>query len=174
MSKWAAIICLVIFLFNSGCTAPQYIWPQSDMDLYEINQRTLDKKILIASRKSDFKNAVVDRIRNAFLEAPVYIKIIGIETLKAEDANQYSAVIIINTCMSLVIDRKVEAFLDRYGDLDSVIVLTTSMGGNIQPDMEGRQIDAVSCASAKEQINSIADEIISKINKMVGQTISAM
>jgi len=174
MYKWAVIISLLVFSFNAGCTAPQYIWPQSDMNLYEINQETLDKKILIASRKSDFKNAVVNRIKDAFLEQPVYIKIIGIDTLKAEDASRYSAVIIINTCMSLVIDRKVEAFLDKYGGLDSVIVLTTSLKGDIQPDTEGRQIDAVSCASAKEQIDPIADEIISKINKIIRETTSTI
>ena len=174
MYKWVLIIWLLIFSFNCGCTAPQYIWPQTDMDRYEINQKTLDKKILIASRKSDFKKAVINRIQNAFQEKPVYIKIIGIETLKTEDAKQYSAVIIINTGMSLVIDRKVEAFLNRYEGLDSVIVLTTSIGGNIQPDMEGRQIDAVSCASAQEQVTPIADEIISKINKIIGAATSDM
>jgi len=37
MYKWAVIISLLVFSFNAGCTASQYIWPQSDMNLYEIS-----------------------------------------------------------------------------------------------------------------------------------------
>jgi len=70
------------------------------------------------------------------------------------------------------IDRKVEAFLEKYGGLNSIIVLTTSDGGDILPDMERRQIDAISSASVKERINPIADEIISKIGKLTGATAS--
>ncbi|MBW2220720.1 MAG: hypothetical protein JRF40_14720, partial [Deltaproteobacteria bacterium] len=115
----------------------------------------------------EFKIAIIKKIEDAFLEKAVYIKIIGVEGLKNEDAKQYSAVLIINTGMAWEIDRKVEAFLDNYGELDSVIVLTTCISGDMSPDMEGRQIDAISSASAEEQINPVADEIISKLDKII-------
>lgn len=172
MYRCIILILLSSVLLNYGCTAPQYIWPQTDIESYEINQKTLEKRILIASRKSEFKSAIVKRVQKAFLEKAVYIKIIGIETLRNEDAKQYSAVLIINTCMGWRIDRKVEAFLEKYGGLNSIIVLTTSDGGDILPDMERRQIDAISSASVKERINPIADEIISKIDKLIGATAS--
>ena len=162
------ILSLLFFvLLNCGCTAPQYFWPQSDMEFYEINEKTLENKILIASRKSEFKNAIVMKIQEAFLEKAVYIRIIGVENLKNEDAKQYSAVLIINTCMGWKIDRKVEAFLNKYGKLNSIIVLTTSDGGDILPDIKGRQIDAISSASVKERIDPIAEDIISKIDKLL-------
>ncbi len=172
MYKWILLLLIFSVSLNYGCAAPQYIWPQSDIAFYEINQNTLEKKILIASRKSDFKNAIVTKIQDAFVEESVYIKIIGVENLKDEDAEQYSAVLIINTCMAWEIDRKVEAFLDKYGERNSIIVLTTSIGGDILPDMEGRRIDAISSASVKEQITPIADEIISKIEKVIEETSS--
>lgn len=172
MHKWITLFLLLAFALNYGCSAPQYIWPQKDMEFYEINQQTFEKKILIASRKSEFKNALVEEIHDAFVERPVYIKIIGIEDLKDEDPNQYSAVFIINTCMAWEIDRKVETFLDKYGELDSIIVLTTSSRGDILPDTERRQFDAVSCASSKEQIAPIADEIIKKLFKIVEEPLS--
>jgi len=166
---YRSIILSLLFsiLLNYGCTAPQYFWPQSDIEFYEINEKTLENKILIASRKSEFKNAIVMKIQEAFLEKAVYIRIIGVENLKNEDAKQYSAVLIINTCMGWKIDRKVEAFLNKYGELNSIIVLTTSDGGDILPDIKGRQIDAISSASVKERIDPIAEDIITKIDKLL-------
>jgi len=166
MYRWIILLLFTVSL-NYGCGLPHYIWPQSDVEFYEINLETLDKKILIASRESEFKNAIVKKIEDAFLEKAVYIKIIGVDGLKNEDAKQYSAVLIINTGMAWEIDRKVEAFLDNYGELDSVIVLTTCISGDMIPDMEGRQIDAISSASAEEQITPVADKIISKLDKII-------
>jgi hypothetical protein len=173
LSMFRLILPLLVMIpLNYGCGLPHYIWPQSDIEFYEINQETLDEKILIASRKSEFKNAVVNKIEDAFIGKAVYIKIIGLDSLKNEDAKRYSAVLIINTGMAWEIDRKAEAFLDKYGALDSVIVLTTCMSGDMLPDMEDRQIDAISCASAEEQINPVADEIIGKLDKIIGGSTS--
>lgn len=119
--------------FFFGCTVPQYIWPQNDVEFYEINQKTLKKKILIASRKSEYKIKIVEKVRTAF--------------------------------------RNVESFLNKYGDLNSIIVLTTSAGGDILPDMDDRQVDAISSASVKENINQTADKIISKIENLLKKTL---
>ena len=169
LSILSFLLYAVSFFF--GCSVPQYIWPQNDVEFYEINQKTLKKKILIASRKSEYKIKIVEKIQTAFRNRDIYIKTIGIETLKQEDANQYSAVLIINTSMGWEIDRKVESFLNKYGDLNSIIVLTTSAGGDILPDMDGRQVDAISSASVKENINQTADKIISKIENLLKKTL---
>ena len=155
----------MILLF-SGCAVPQYIWPQKDIGFHEINQPTLEKRILIASRKSEFKNAVVQKIEDAFRNQAVYIKIIGIEDLKYKDADHYSTVVLINTAMGWKIDRKVERFLDGHKNLNSIIVLTTSGGGDIIPDSEKYHIDAVSSASTKDETASVTNKIIDKIKKV--------
>lgn len=166
MKKWASF-----FLFSTllvwGCSVPQYIWQQKDIGFHEINQPTLEKRIMIASRKSEFKSQIVQRIVNAFHNQDVYVKIIGIEDLKYEDANRYSAVILINTAMGWQIDRKVEYFLAKHEDVSSIIVLTTSNGGDILPVTKERQIDAISSASTKEETKHVADIIISKINELI-------
>lgn len=163
--------CLVILFFMAGlvagCMAPQYIWPQKDMASYEVHQPTLKEKVLIASRQSEFKDEVVGNVTDAFRDREVYVKVIGIDRLAGEDADAYSAVVLINTCMNWVIDRKVEAFLDKHGESDSIIVLTTSGGGDVEPDLEGRQIDAISAASMPEEVDPVAYEIIAKINAVL-------
>ena len=166
MKKQISFILFLALLFCS-CTVPQYIWPQKDIGYYEINQPDLEKKILIDSRNSEFKGEIVQRIENAFQNRIVYIKFIGIEGLEFEDANQYSVVVLINTAMGWKIDRKVESFLDRRGEMNSIIVLTTSYGGDILPDTEEHKIDAISSASVKDDTEHIANKIITKINNLI-------
>jgi len=166
MKKRASIFILSVVL-TFGCTVPQYIWPQRDMGFYAFNSVNLEKKLLIASRNSDFKSAIVQRVVDAYRKQPVYIKIIGINDLHLEDATRYSAVLVINTSMGWKIDRKVASYLDKYGALNSIVVLTTSAGGDILPDTRYRGIDAIASASRKENIESVADDIIVKINRLI-------
>lgn len=166
MKTQISVLLFLVLLF-SGCTFPQYIWPQRDIDFQEINQPTLEKKILIASRKSEFKSRVVSRVRDAFHNKNAYIKVIGIEKLENEDANQYSAVVLLNTAMGWKADRKVESFLVRFGKLNKIIVLTTSGGGDVFADTKNRQIDAISSASTKDEVEDVSNNIISKINALI-------
>jgi hypothetical protein len=163
------IMCVILFsvLPFFSCTAPQYFWPQKDIESHEIHRPILEKRILIASRQSEFKNAVVEKIEATFLSQAVYIKVIGIEDLKFEDATQYSATVLINTAMGWKIDRKVDHFLDRHQGLNSIVVLTTSDGGNISPDTEKHQVDAISSASVIDQTELVTNKIVSKINELI-------
>lgn len=162
--KW---IVLFSILLACGCAAPHYIWPQKDIGFHEINPSTLEKKILIASRDSEFKRALVDKITATYENQAVYIKIIGIEALAHENAYDYSATVLINTAMGWTADVEVEQFLDEYGKLSSIIVLTTSDGGDVLPVLEKRQIDAISSASVMDQVQPLADTMIGKINKLI-------
>jgi hypothetical protein len=152
-------------LMVCGCTAPHYIWPQKDIGSHEINRPDLDKRLLIASQDSEFKRAVVRTMSSTFQDQAVYVKIIGIADLPLEDANQYSAVVVIHTCMAWTIDRTVKQFLDTYGDLPSIIVLTTSDSDYVFPELENRRIDAMSSASIKENADPIAQALIIKIKR---------
>jgi hypothetical protein len=162
--KW---LVLSLIATIGGCTAPHYIWKQNDMRPHEINPPSLEQKLLIASRDSEFKQALVDRIGGAFTDRPVYIKIVGIEALADEDAHAYSAVVIVNTAMGWTVDVPVEHFLKKYGGLNTIIVLTTADGGDVLPDMENRNIDAMSSASVMNQAGPLADTIIAKVKRLI-------
>ncbi len=162
--KW---MCLFSYLLVFGCTAPHYFWPQRDIGFRETNPQTMEKKILIASRDSAFKRELVDRITAAYSNRPIYIRTTGIEALADENANDYSAVVLITTCMGWTVDVEVERFLTRYGHLSSIIVLTTSNGGDVLPDMENRKIDAISSASVPDRAQPLAQKLIAKINRLI-------
>jgi hypothetical protein len=165
--KSAIRLFILFIVMVAGCTAPHYIWKQNDMGLNEINSASLEQRVLIASRDSEFKQALVDRITGALADRSIYIKIIGIETLADEDAGAYSAVVIINTAMGWTVDVPVEAFLEKYGAMDSIIVLTTADGGDVLPDMNDRKIDAMSSASVMDHVVPLADTIIAKVDRLI-------
>jgi len=171
ISRFNSLFCtiLIVSLFQSHCSVPQRVLPQKDMPASELNEVTLDKKVLVASRYSEFKAAVIEKLKATFMEEPVYIKFIGLGELEKEDASRYDAIAIINKCMAWQMDRKVINFLKRYDDQGNIIVLTTSGDGNWLPHMEGRNFDAVSSASEHAKVDEVAQKIIKKINSLVQQ-----
>jgi len=161
------LLLLSVSVPQVQCGAPHWFWPQKDVSFHEVNDPSLEKSILVASRRSEFKNAIVDRIGDAFRGESVYIKFIGIKQLKEEDGAKYDAVVLINTCMAGSMDRHVKAFIKRHTDQKHMIVLTTSGDGAWLPDMEGRHFDAISSASQKDKIDEVADQIIAKMRSLL-------
>lgn len=158
-------ILISIFILSVGiisCSAPHQFWPQNDIQMREINEPSVEKKILIAARSSDFKDAVLDKISTTFKEEPVYMKLMGLDKLKDEEADNYSAIVIINTCMAGKMDRHVKGFLKRHKDQSNTIILTTSGDGDWKPKMDKYNFDAVSSASKMQKVDEIADDIITK------------
>ena len=69
--------------------------------------------------------------------------------------------------MGWTVDVEVERFLKKYGHLPSIIVLATSSGGDVLPDMENRNIDAISSASVMDRVQPLARQIIARINRLI-------
>ena len=156
-------------LLQPGCSFTHRMWPQKDITQDEINEPHLGKSILIASRRSDFKDALISRIGQAFREESVYVKSVGLEHLPEEDADRYTAVVMINTCMFWESDALVEAFLDRFPDRDNMIVITTSGDGDWLPDPEGREYDALTSASKMSELDDLSREIVMKLHMLLGE-----
>lgn len=162
-SKTIAVIAVLIL---SGCAVPRHFWPQKDLTRFEMGDRTSDKKVLIASRYSEFKDDVLKAVKHAFEDKPVYIKFTGLEDLAKEDASMYSVVVIINTCMAWGMDPKVDVFLATQKYQKNIIVLTTSGEGNWLPDLDALNIDAMASASSPEKVFEISSQIIERIQAM--------
>ena len=153
----------LIVLLQLSCGVPRAIWPQKDIESISLNAPTLDRKLLIASRQSEFKDNVVQQIRAGFENEPVYIKFIGLKDLKEESGSDYTAVVIINTCIAWGLDRFVQAFLKKTSDQSHLIILTTSSNGKWTPKTEEREFDAISSASKIERAREVTESIIQKI-----------
>jgi hypothetical protein len=163
-------VSLFICLVHVSCAIPRLIWPQDDIQTYEMNAPSLKNRVLVASRSSAFKDSVVARIREAFAEEPVHFKFIGLGELKHENAGAYKVVVLINTCIAWGMDPDVEGFLKESTDQSHIIVLTTSGDGNWLPKMQGRDFDAIASASKSIDVDHVAAEIISKITALLSET----
>jgi hypothetical protein len=166
MRMTLAIFIAVIFCsIPAYSSPPQLFWPQKDIDSFSVNQPALAKKVLIVSRGSDFKRALVDTIRDAFKGDSVYVKCTGLTKLKNEDASAYGAIVIINTCMGWDWDRNIHAFLKGRQDTAHVIVLTTSGSGKWLPKKIPAGVDAIACAS--EKAGAVAADIVGRIRSLL-------
>jgi hypothetical protein len=161
------LLFLSVGIMQLGCSAPHMFWPQNDIKPYELNASSLEKRVLVASRSSEFKDAVVDQIRDAFEDEPVYLKFIGIDQLNEENGTNYTALVLINTTMSWGMDLEVKAFLNRHQDHKNMIVLTTSGDGGWLPKMEGQNYDAISSASRRADVDAVAGTITTKVQRLL-------
>jgi hypothetical protein len=167
--RGAAAVTLSLAFVLSACVVPRLIWPQDDILGSEINPRSSEKSVLIASRASEFKGQVVERLRLGLETKPVYVKIIGLDGLEGEDAARYDAVVLINTCMAWGLDPKVDGFLKRQKQQSHVVVLTTSGNGTWMPGAEGRTYDAIASASKRADADKIADAILERVDRLLLQ-----
>ena len=142
---------------------PQLFWPQKDIEPSSVNDSALEKKVLVASRASDYKRALIEKIKAAFSEDQVYVKCIGMKTLKKENTSAYNAIILLNTCMAWDWDRNIHAYLKGKTEASNVIIITTSADGKWKPRKNRAGVDAVATASTIDDVEKRAAEIVGKV-----------
>ncbi|MBN2010547.1 hypothetical protein JW960_14470 [candidate division KSB1 bacterium] len=160
-------IMLTLSLSLLNCSRAFNVFQQDDYPASELNAPELANKILVASRYSDFKEAVNEKLKEMFNDQPVYIKFIGLSNIENEDVKKYNAIIIINQCMGKQMDPAVTNFLNNYDDHNKIIVVTTSGAGGYKPEWEGRQFDVISSASKKAKVDEVTDQIAEKVNSLI-------
>lgn len=162
---WLLAVVICVFL---GCAkdqpTPQLPRPHQDVDPSKVNPSLGDSAaVLVASSKSDFKDAVVKEVADALARDSVCVKVIRINPLEKEDAARYSAVVLVNTCMGGKMEKKVGLYMEKNPEYQGFIVLTTSGNGEWLPLQEGRCFDAISSASKDERVAPVAADIVAKV-----------
>lgn len=166
--KAAKLLALVLLpLLLMACSGTSGTVPQSDIDAYEVGKEEFDTRILLASGDSDFKIEVARRIEEAFRDVTVYVKFIGIKQLMNEDGSDYTAIILMTRCTSWAMEHDAQSFLEKNPELSNIVVLVTSGDGNWKPDMEGRKFDAITSASVMARADSVAAEILERIDAIL-------
>jgi hypothetical protein len=107
---------------------------------YTINETYFEKKLLIATQGSDFKDKVTSAIVKHFKLDSIYIQVFDIAELQGVDPNDFDALVIIHTWENWKPPVAVKAFIDRTKmDKDKIVVLTTSGEGSYKMD----DVDAI-------------------------------
>ena len=128
------------------------------IESYEVNHSDLNKKILIASQGSEFKNALLDNIVGKIQNDSTYVKVINVSELNDIDDAYWRAVIIINTCIADKINKDVKQYLKKSKNKIPTIMLVTAGDGRWKPN--NLSVDAISTASRISYIEKLTQEIL--------------
>ncbi len=163
------LILLIVLIFMSGVMlyAFKLAYPQRIIKDYEINNASSKKKILIASQESEFKKLIVDNLVKLLENDSIYIKIIDVTALSAISNDNWDAIVIINSCEAGKMHKDVSKFIKNFGEKNKIVLLTTSGSGKWKP--RNIEIDSISSASKKEDIDSISKELYDKVNFILGK-----
>ena len=121
---------------------------------------TEQSRVLIATQNSDFKQAVVQAIRDTLENNSSYIKVIDVKKLQYESTADYDAVILLNECLAGRPDPRVESFIDDAPEKEKLVVLITGRLDSWKP--ESPRVDAMSSASVMTQAPTIGQLIAKK------------
>jgi hypothetical protein len=150
----------------AGFSVPQLFWPQHDIDSAQAGSPLAPCSILIASRASDYKRALVGAICDSLAGDSMYVKVVGLRQLAGRDVSAYRAIVLVNTCMGWSLDSRMGAFLRRHKGLQSVLVLTTSATGEWLPRERRRWYDALASASEQSNIPVLAGSVAVKVRAL--------
>lgn len=165
LSALLAALCMT----NLTCSAiPRGVSPESDIEQHRAAYGDARQSLLVASRSSEFKDALVGSIEEGFEGESVAITFIGLQDLRDESAEDYDAVILINTCIAWSLDPQVDTFLHKYRDEGNIIVVTTSGDGRWEPKKQNREFDTVASASEIASVDAVAGEIVEKVRALLG------
>jgi len=155
----SSLVLVVVVLAFCGCAVRA-------VKTTEAGDPRAGNKVLIATQRSEFKEAVVSRIVEDLREDLCYVKVIDLKALKDEPATLYDAVVVVNTCKAWRMTRGASRFVKDFEDKEKVVLLTTAGGGDWMPKSAG--VDAVSSASKSQKVDPLADEIVGKVRKILG------
>ena len=120
-----------------------------------------NRKVLVATQNSKFKQAVVSEIYDELKRNSIYLKIVDVKYLKSQSTGEFLAVVIISKSMAGRPDPRVESFIDGHPQKDKFIVLTTGLGKSWKPDAPG--VDAISSASVMDKSGQVARSIVDRV-----------
>jgi hypothetical protein len=157
--------CGAILLLLSGCALPRILWPQKDLPPSETIGVRGGHVVLVASRSSDFKIALVKKLNEAVISAGLAEKTVGVGDLKKIDTSEYDAIVVISTCLGWGLDQDVQTFLNTQKKHANIILVTTSGSGDWLPSQEDRRdVDAISSASKLTTVDAIVRDVMARIN----------
>lgn len=148
---------LILFLgFNLSVFA-------SEVTGYKDASKAVKKKVLMAIQESQFKKAVILKVKKSLQEDGHSVKIINLKELSAESTDNYQAIVIVNTCQAWRLNGHVRKFLKNIpeDEREKIVLFTTANSKSWRPKLTG--VNAITSASKMSEVDHIADSIINMV-----------
>ncbi|GAA4272809.1 hypothetical protein GCM10022258_21030 [Aquimarina gracilis] len=127
---------------------------------YQVNTPDFERKLLIATQGSDFKDRVTQKIVNHYKSDSIFIEVVDISLLDNVSPKEYSGIVILHTWENWKPPFVVRQFIERTTDQhNKIVVLTTSGEGTYKI----KEVDAITGESNTEKAQDFADQVIERL-----------
>lgn len=159
------ILLLLISLLVMNCSIPQKLNQGEPVDTEIIGNKDAEQKLLIVSSDSEYKQAIIQEIKNYAKDKDYYLKITGLNQLKSEKVDNYTKIIVINTCLAWGMEYAVQDFLKANDSYENILIVTTSGDGGWLPKDYVGKLDAVATASKMVDLEKTCNSIFTFLEK---------
>lgn len=161
------LLTIIVTLPIQSKTVPSAVWSQKDVTQATHGDSSSGKKVLIAANKSDFKDSLLSNLSDSLVADSVYVKIIGLKQLPSATTKNWSAILILNTCVAWQMENSVQEFIKKNSTYRHFITFTSS-GSPKQcwPSKKAPQgIDAFTSASTMDKQTAVTDTLMQLLRK---------
>ena len=159
---WIILTMMVVFFIFLLWYKNRY--SMDVVESYEVNSPNLEKKLLIATQGSEFKDMLTQSIVDHYTSDAIYIKVIDVSSLENIAENDYTAILVIHTWENWKPPVEVKAFVENTKPLSNkIVVMTTSGEGSYK--MEG--IDAITGESKVGEVPFFEDRIANRLDALL-------
>ncbi|MER3374672.1 MAG: hypothetical protein RIM83_08565 [Allomuricauda sp.] len=161
---WIFIAIVVLFFLLAVWYKNNY--SMDTVETYSVYSQTLDKRLLIATQGSTFKDSLVQNVVRYYENDSVFVKVIDVSELQGIDPADFNATLILHTWEYGRPPEAVDAFVNaNKNHLEKIIVLTTSGEGS--NTIEG--VDGLAGESIIKNIALYTDWIILKLDTLLSR-----
>ncbi|HZJ19332.1 MAG TPA: hypothetical protein VFD35_03125 [Pricia sp.] len=142
----------------------QYKYAMYVVEPYEVNSPSLEKRLLIATQGSDFKDMVTTGVVDYYRADSIFIKVVDVTDLAEVDPDNFTAIVAIHNWEMWKPPVEVQTFMERTKKhAGKIIVLTTSGNGSYR--MDG--VDAITGESKLKNASLFMERIIERLNPLL-------
>jgi menaquinone-dependent protoporphyrinogen IX oxidase len=142
----------------------QWRYSMKTVTSYEVNTPSEDRKLLIATQGSTFKNTVAQGLVDHYKQDSIYMKIIDVADLSKIHPEDFSALVILHTWENWEPPASVKSFVqENEAQTNKMVIFTTSGEGNYKME----KVDALTGESIIEEAPVVVDKIITKLKPLL-------
>jgi len=160
--KWilgTAAVLVILLLLAAGWYLYEFYPRQAES--FILGTPEANRHALIATQGSEFKNTVLGHLVQSLASADIYLQVIDVSSLPEFNYNDWSSIVILNTCIANKPSKYVTQFLEEADSLSKIMIVTTSGGGDF--DFQDPRIDGITSASRMDKSREIADTLYQRL-----------
>jgi hypothetical protein len=159
-SRGAYLLCvLCATVWFLGC-APKVITPHT------IGTIGSERRVLIATQESQFKEAVINRVIEELEGDEVYIEVVDLKALSQKPRERYEAVVILNEYQFFSLHHHVRKYLKDADEEEKKKIILITTAGSPHRVREVTEVDAISSASKPERADTVSETILQKVHTL--------